>query len=446
MTDTIYALATAPGRAAVAVVRLSGPATRGALDRIGARSLRPRRASLRTLRDDMGDMLDQALALWFPGPESYTGEDCAELHLHGGAAVVEGVMRAIGAAGARLAEPGEFTRRAFQNGKFDLGQAEAVADLVDAQTAAQARQAIAQLKGALGVRYQGWRATLLETLAGLEAAVDFPDEEIPEDVAAESAGPLDRLILELDEALTDGARGRQVREGYRVAIVGSPNAGKSTLFNALTGREMAIVTPAPGTTRDVIEAPVVWGGFQVILADMAGLRDAVDLAEVEGVRRAQAWANSADLRLWVIDRGTLDGDWRRIPPLMRVGDAALANKADLTVTDEGLAAMSAASAAGLELRDTSLTGPGASEVRAWLETRVVKGLVGSEFPATTRDRHARHLCAAKAHLVRARESLARPELAAEDVRLAARRLAAVTGAIGVEDVLGQVFARFCIGK
>jgi tRNA modification GTPase len=280
----------------------------------------------------------------------------------------------------------------------------------------------------------------------LEAAVDFPDEEIPEHVAAGSAGPLDRLVLELEEALTDGARGRQVREGYRVAIVGSPNAGKSTLLNALTGREMAIVTPAPGTTRDVIEAPVVWGGFQVTLADMAGLRDAVDLAEAEGVRRAQAWASGADLRLWVIDRAGLDDDWRRIPPLLRPGDAALANKADLMVTGEGSAAMAAASAAGLELRDTSLTSSGAGEVRAWLEARVVTGLMGSEFPATTRDRHVRHLCAAKAHLVHARQCLTRPELAAEDVRLAARRLAAVTGAIGVEDVLGQVFARFCIGK
>jgi tRNA modification GTPase len=446
MTDTIYALATAPGRAAVAVVRLSGPGTRTVLGRLGVKSLKPRRASLRTLRGGDGEVLDQALTLWFPGPSSYTGENCAELHLHGGVAVVDRVMTALADAGSRLAEPGEFTRRAFENGRLDLGQAEGVADLVDATTLAQARQAMAQVEGALGGRYRAWRGTLLDILASLEAAVDFPDEEIPEAVAAQASKPLDRLIAEIDEALTDGVRGRRVREGYRVAIVGAPNAGKSTLLNALTQRDLAIVTPAAGTTRDVIEAPVVWEGYAVILADMAGLRDTSDVVEAEGVRRALAWARAADLRVWVIDRGTTDGDWRRTMGLLQPGDVALVNKLDVAESAEGAGARAAAAAAALDLHEASLTGRGGDEVRAWLKARIVQGLAGTDFPATTRARHALHLSAAKGHLERARGALANPELAAEDVRLGARRMAAVTGAFGAEDVLDGVFSRFCIGK
>jgi tRNA modification GTPase len=446
MTDTICALATSPGRAAVAVVRLSGPGTWDALQAIGAKALKPRRASLRSLVDADGARLDQSLCLWFPAPGSYTGEDCAELHLHGGSAVVETTLTALLQTGLRLAEPGEFTRRAFENGKLDLDQAEAVADLVDAESMAQARQAIAQLDGALGRRYQAWRNRLVEILAQLEAAVDFPDEEVPAEVEARARDPLEALIAELSEALIDGERGRRVRDGYTVAVIGAPNAGKSSLFNRLVGRDAAIVTAAAGTTRDIIEAPLVLAGYRLTLADMAGLRDTAEEVEREGVRRARAWAAGADLRLWVVDQAESAGSWRLAADLARPGDLCLLNKSDLPRAGDGAEAAVAAREGGLEVESLSLAKGGAEDVRAWLTRRVVRDLAGRDFPAVTRARHARHLERARDSLRAALGALREPELAAEDVRLAARALAMVSGAIGVEDVLGEIFASFCIGK
>ena len=446
MTDTVFALATAPGRAAVAVVRLSGPGTRAILRAIGGGVLKPRTAALRTLASPEGETLDRALVLWFPGPASYTGEDCAELHVHGGAAVVDGVMVALAQFGARLAEPGEFTRRAFENGKLDLDQAEAVADLIDAESTAQARQAVAQLGGALGDRYRAWRRQVTTILAQLEAAVDFPDEEVPAEVQWRARGPLEALVRELDEALADGARGRQVREGYRVAIIGAPNAGKSSFFNAMLRRNAAIVTDSPGTTRDVIEAPLRIGSYSVVLADMAGLRETGEPIEAEGVRRARAWAMAADLRVWVVDQAAEDDAWEQVLDLVRPHDLCLINKADLTGTPAGARAGVAARRSGLEPMAVSLTGGDADAVWETLSRRVANDLSGADFPATTRARHARHLTAARDHLARAAVMLSDPELAAEDVRMAARALRMVTGEIGVEHVLDEVFASFCIGK
>ena len=446
MTDTIFALATAPGRAAVAVVRLSGPEAGAALAALGARELKPRLAALRTLAAPGGERLDRALALWFPGPASYTGEDCGELHLHGGSAVVDSVMGALSELGLRLAEPGEFTRRAFENGKLDLGQAEAVADLVNAECVAQARQAVAQLGGALGDRYAGWRQALIGVLARLEAAVDFPEEDIPAVVEAQARGPLERLIGDLDAALRDGVRGRQVRDGYRVAIVGAPNAGKSSFLNAMVRRDAAIVTETPGATRDVIEAPLQVMGYSVVLADMAGLREAADSVEAEGVRRACVWAASADLRVWIVDRAAADGGWRSVLPLVRPGDLCVLNKADLPMSVEGIDAEATARRLGLETSRVSLKHADADPAWRALSARIVRDLAGMDFPATTRERHVRHLEAARDHLGRALAMLDEPELAGEDVRLASRALDRVTGRIGVEDVLDEVFASFCIGK
>jgi tRNA modification GTPase len=444
MTDTIFALATAPGRAAVAVVRLSGPASGGVLQSLTGKAVpAARRASLRRLMAKGGRVLDEALVIWTPGPGSYTGEDAAELHLHGGPAIVEGVIQALHDLGLRLAEPGEFTRRAFENGKLDLAQAEAVADLVDAETEGQARQALGQLGGALSQRYEAWRGQLVQALAMLEAAVDFPDEELPADVADRARPPLEALLAEISEALADEGRGRRVREGFRVALIGAPNAGKSSLLNALAGRDAAIVTATPGTTRDVIEIPMVLGGYKVLLADTAGVRDTEEAIEAEGVRRARAWAEGADLRMWAVDQSA-SGDWRQAYGLARPGDLLLLTKADLPPGAD----RSDVLAVGLESLVISTLAPGdIQKVRETLEQRVVSALGSGEAPLATRIRHGESLREAHARLTRALEELEPAvELAAEDVRLAARALARVTGRIGAEDILDVVFSSFCIGK
>jgi tRNA modification GTPase len=445
MSSTIFALATAPGRAAVAVVRLSGPRSGPAVTSLTGRAPPPaRRASLRRLKDRQGEILDEALVIWSPGPASYTGEDSAELHLHGGVAIVESVLQALADLGLRLAEPGEFTRRAFENGRLDLAQAEAVADMVDAETRAQARQAVGQLGGALSDRYEAWRAGLIQALAMLEAAVDFPDEELPADVAGRARPILEGLEREIATALADGRRGQRVREGFRIALIGAPNAGKSSLLNALAGRDAAIVTPTPGTTRDVIEVPMVLEGYRVLLADTAGLRDSLDPIEIEGVRRARAWAESADLRVWVVDGSAGDGDWRQARSLARPEDLLALNKADLAEGGDAAGAR----ATGLEGVAVSLrTGKGMPGLRSALAGRVVAALSGGEFPLATRLRHRESLEAAGSRLAAALVDLEPAvELAAENVRLASRALARVTGRIGAEDILDVVFSSFCIGK
>lgn len=445
MTDTIFAPATAPGRAALAVVRLSGPGTRSAVAALAGSLPSPRRASLRRLTGPDGVAIDEALTLWFPGPASYTGEDCAEFHVHGGLAVVDALVGALSEAGLRLAEPGEFTRRAFQNGKLDLAQAEAVADLIDAETAAQARQALDQLGGGLSRRYDAWREALIESLAVLEAAVDFPDEDLPEDVAARARPHLQTLLAELDAALVDSERGRRVREGFRIALIGAPNAGKSSLLNGLAERDAAIVTATPGTTRDVIEVPLVLAGYKALLADTAGVRETDEAIEAEGVRRARSWASEADLRLWVVDGHASDGSWRFARDLVQPGDLCVMNKSDLAASLDGGRAREAAAEIGLEVLEVSMKAGGAELVRAAITGRVVAALSAAEFPAATRLRHAESLREAAARVGRALVQ-SEPELAAEDVRLAARALERVSGRVDPEAVLDRVFSSFCIGK
>ena len=330
MTPTIFALASGGGRAALSVYRLSGADAGKALQSlIGDDLPAPRLASLKILRDRQDQEIDKGLVLWFPGPASFTGEDVVELHLHGGRAVAQAITAALLGFGLRPAEPGEFTRRAFEAGKMDLTQAEAIADLVDADTNAQRRQALAQLEGRLGRLYEEWRWELLRAQAHLEAAIDFAEEDLPADLIANSKAALAGLADRIQAHLADGGRGERLRDGLKVVLLGAPNAGKSSLLNLLAGRDAAIVSSTAGTTRDVIEVSLDLGGYPLLLADTAGLREGSEEIEREGVRRARERAEAADIKIIVLDGAS----WPQLDAesmvLLDRNCLLLLNKADL---------------------------------------------------------------------------------------------------------------------
>jgi len=459
--DTIFALASGSGPAAIAVVRLSGAGAGEALAALAGQPPPPaRRAQRVALAGPAGEPLDSALAIWFPAPKSYTGEDMVELHLHGGRAVTAGVVAALAArAGLRPAEPGEFTRRAFENGKMDLTAAEGLADLVAAETAAQRRQALGQMGGALARLYEGWRARLLRALAHLEADIDFPDEDLPEGTAAAARPELAALITEIAAHLDDGRRGERLRDGLQVAIVGAPNVGKSSLLNHLARREAAIVSATAGTTRDVIEVHLDLAGYPATLADTAGLRpaeagsDGIDPIEAEGVRRARARAAGADLRLAVFDATRwpdLDPETLGLLDEDRGGDRdddvlPVLNKCDLLGPESGLVNGGVEVAGRPASVLSALTGAGVEALLGRLEAEFRGRWAETAAPALTRVRHRRALEECRAALERSLEA-GSPELAAEDVRLAARALGRITGRVDVEEVLDVVFRDFCIGK
>jgi len=468
-SDTIIALASGAGRAGVAVIRVSGPGSAGLLRGL-TRSLedsgaetgadvsretslpKPRHAAIRVLRDNQGAFLDEVLVLWMPGPQSYTGEDVVELHVHGGVAVVDAVIgAALKTRLCRIAEPGEFTRRAFDSGRMDLTQAEAIGDLIDAETEGQRRQAGRLYQGEAAKLFEGWRGLLVSAMAALEASIDFPDEsDIPGEVDLSALEPIEALAAQLEQALGDAGRLSAVREGFRIAILGPPNAGKSSLMNRLAKREAAIVSPIAGTTRDVVEVRLVLAGYPVWIADTAGLREASDVIEAEGVRRALDRAEAADLRIWVRD-ATADvsretsASNARIEGAIREGDLFILNKADLldgsSRPDGGwegetfvVSAQSGAGFDGLEKR---------------LAQIVRERLDSDEAPLVTRARHRElveeALAAVERGLEGARIGIG-AELVSEDLRLAARALGRITGAIDAEDLLDRIFSQFCVGK
>jgi tRNA modification GTPase len=483
--DTIFALSSGRGVAAVAVIRISGPRADEALQILTGRMPVARKAALVTIRTPEKEEIDQALVLWFPAPHSETGENVAELQIHGGRATIAATLAALGRLkGLRPAEPGEFTRRAFENGKLDLTEVEGLADLVMAETEAQRRQALLHLKGLLGDRAEIWRGRLIAALAMVEARIDFSDEaDVPEDLL----GPALRIARELaDEVagvLAQGRHGERLREGLMVAIAGPPNAGKSTLLNRIARREAAIVSPYAGTTRDVIEVHLDLDGQPVTLLDTAGIRPTDDPVELEGVRRAQERASAADLVLWVVDAGEPMAE-----PQSRAEQAVwiVENKADLIAgttdrsfkKDESLLSSSVnpllaklgknrltpaghrrneLSSDKTESRSTSsdrpfrvsaLTGSGMDKLLGAL-TRHAAGFLGAGEPALlTRARHRQALESTLAALRRAlvEPAASREDLIAEELRLAAMALGRLTGRIDVEDVLDVIFRDFCIGK
>ncbi|MDJ1158712.1 tRNA uridine-5-carboxymethylaminomethyl(34) synthesis GTPase MnmE [Chelatococcus sp. SYSU_G07232] len=435
-TDTIAALASGFGRSGVAVVRISGAGSRFVLETMVGGLPEPRRLSLRPISDPAtGELLDRGLVAWFPGPHSFTGEDAAEFHLHGSRAVIAAVLAAVtGLPDCRVAEPGEFTRRAFLAGKLDLSSVEGLADLIDAETEAQRRQALRQMDGALAQRVENWRGRLLHALALAEAELDFVDEaDVPEDLLGEALVDAASVRGEIAVELAKGRGGERLREGFTVVITGPPNAGKSTLLNALAHRPAAIVSPIPGTTRDIIEVHCDLGGLPVVLVDTAGLRDTRDPIEQEGVDRARARAATADLvlRLSAIDS----------PPELPCQDDAgvlhVCTKADLGTTTDGR---------GLVI--SALTGAGLDELLAAIRERAA-GALGGGQALITRERHRHALTDTVEALDRAASAAEQrlpAELIAEDLRLAARALGRVTGRVDVDDVLDRIFSSFCIGK
>ncbi len=434
MKHTIFALASAQGRAGVSIIRISGPQAFAALNRLCPRSFEPRVATYAGLRDE-GELIDHAVVIVFPAPRSFTGEDCVELHVHGSRAILDRLYEILSGFGLRLAEPGEFSRRALENGKLDLTQAEAIADLVDAESEAQRRQALTQLDGGLKRQYEAWRNDLVDILARIEVYIDFPDEDLPQELVD---GILDRVRTvkrSLDEAVRDSRRGRQIREGYRIVILGEPNAGKSSLFNALLKAETAIVTPIAGTTRDILEAQLRIGPYSVLLFDTAGLRETDEVVEREGIRRARQKADEADLRIWVIDSSRPFDD-----ATIRAGDLVAFNKADLV---NGSSVSRETSAYPLSLK----TGQGLEDLIVAIETRVTDALSNQTFPAATRQRHLERLEAARDNLDHVLSTgLSMPELAAEQIRGAINSFEALFGRYDIEGVLDVVFSTFCIGK
>lgn len=440
--DTIFALATAPGRAGVAVIRISGAKAQNALTALtGKPAPAPRLATLQRLRDPVGgDLLDEALTLTFVGPASFTGEDVVELHLHGGRAVVGGVIDALAVMpGLRPAEAGEFTRRAFAAGKLDLTAVEGLADLVDAETSAQRRQALRQMGGALARKVESWRDRLMRLLAHAEADIDFPDEDLPGGLADQVARGVRALSDDIAAALADGGRAERLRDGLHVVIVGAPNVGKSSLLNVLSRREAAIVSHLAGTTRDVVEVHLDLGGYPVILADTAGLRDGGDVIEREGMARARARAEDADIILGVID-GT------RLPTVELETLALLDERAVLVVNKSDAAPGIPAELAGHPtVAISAKSGQGLDALTAALSARCAQRFDGAEAGVVTRARHRSSLEECRGHLADALIAPL-PELAAEELRMAARALGRVTGRVDVEDLLDVIFRDFCIGK
>jgi tRNA modification GTPase len=440
--QTIFALSSGRPPSAIAIVRISGPQAGAALTSLAGKIPLPRMATRVLLRGSGRGPIDDAVVLWFPGPASATGEDVAEFHVHGGRAVLAALFTALSRIEhVRAAEPGEFTRRAFENGKLDLTEAEGLDDLIHADTDRQRRQALRQLKGLLGDRARDWRARIIEASALIEAGIDFSDEgDVPAELMAPALAGIKTLLAEIEEGLAGRGKGERLREGLVVAIAGPPNVGKSTLMNQLARREVAIVSPHAGTTRDVIEVQLDLDGYPVTVIDTAGIRETDDPVEQEGVRRARARAADADLVLWLTD--SEEGPWKHqgSSPVWLVR-----NKIDLD--DEEAVAARSDSSRGHGFKISAGRGDGISDLVAALVAFAQDFFGVNEGALITRERQRRLLEETALSLRRSIAAVGRgEELVAEDLRAAAYSLGRLLGRVDVEDILDVIFREFCIGK
>ncbi len=441
--ETIAAIATAAGRGGIGIVRLSGRDLGGLARQLCGKLPAPRVATLADFRAAAGSLLDSGLILYFPAPHSFTGEDVVELHGHGGPVVLNLLLARCLDLGARLAEPGEFTRRAYLNGKLDLAQAEAVADLIDASTAAAARSAVRSLHGEFSREIHTLLAQLTELRALTEATLDFPDEEIDFLEAADAFGRLGRLQARLANVLDRARQGRLLQGGLHIVIAGQPNVGKSSLLNRLAGDELAIVTPVAGTTRDLVRGTLHVEGIPLHVIDTAGLRDTEDEVERLGIERAWREIERADLILLLVDvRLGLTAAERQIIARLPHGPRRLTihNKADLA----GVSAERREDADGVSLVLSAKSGEGVELLRS--ELLKIAGWHPAEDVFIARERHLRALVATGEHIAQASRQLPHLELFAEELRLAQRALGAITGEFTADDLLGEIFGRFCIGK
>ena len=442
---TIYALSTGPGISGVAIIRISGPDTKNVIKKITNSKLpKPRLATVKKFNKiNTNELIDEGILLWFPGPESYTGEDMAEFHVHGSRAVIQAIHSSISKVeNCRLAEPGEFTKIAFQNGKINLLKAESIADLISSETEIQRQQAIKIMSGKNSEIYNSWRKNLLKILSNIEAKIDFPDEDLPENILEDIKINSQKVKEEIKKILNDQKVGERIREGFKIAIVGPSNAGKSSLLNYLSRREVAIVSEIAGTTRDVIETHLNIDGFPVIISDTAGIRDSKDEIEKKGIRLALKKAESADLNLVVIEPKSID--FTRFFDHLALGKAILViNKSDLGI-DNILNKVKKFNPIIISLKEEK----NLNHLINLIKDKLKNQFANSENVLITRERHRQHLEQCVLHLEKFKKKNKAKDfdLAAEDIRLATRHLGMIVGKVDVEEILGSIFNDFCIGK